>query len=95
MQIALDIRRQALEPGRWGAGGECGLEARGEGRVVQDLGEEAGGGGGFEHGEDGWGGEFGGEVAGDGAEGEEDCGIGGEGGDAGERGAGGGKLVVG
>ena len=50
---------------------------------MKDLGEKAGGGSGFEYGENWRGGEFPGEVLGYGAEREEDGGIGREGGYAG------------
>ena len=50
---------------------------------MEDLGEKAGRRGGYEYGKNGRSWELGGEELGDGAEGEEDSGIGGEGGYAG------------
>lgn len=67
MQITLHRRRQALEPARGRAGREGRLERRGVGGIVEDFGEEAGGRGGYEHGEHGRGGELRGEEVGYGA----------------------------
>ena len=96
MQIALHIRRQAIEPTRRAARCELGCEGGGVGGVVEDGGEEARGRGGDEDGEDGGGGEFGGQSLGERAEREEEGGVvGWEGGYACEGGAGWEWLVSG
>ena len=72
MQITPDTSGKIAEPRRGAAGREGGLEARGEGGVVDDVGDEVGGGGGLQRAEDGGGGEGGGELVGEGREAEEE-----------------------
>jgi len=80
MQITLHIRRQGREPTRAVPSAESALEAAGVAGVVDDVGDEARGGGGEEDGEYGGGRERAGEGVGEGAEREEHGWVGGEGG---------------
>lgn len=90
MQVALDVRRQAVEPARRRPGREGRFERRRVPWVVEDVADEIFGRGGLEDGEDGRGGEGAFEGAGGLAELEEGGRVGGEGGDAGVGGARGG-----